>query len=110
MSSGLYGVAVFSVNLRKHDHIAPSLFSLYVNFYAPFLMFFGMAAIPVIHYWRNNKLKACVNKDIMAIKDRIMGRGSISNTFKKMSTSRVSQISFSMWPTVIRPTNIENED
>ena len=65
MSSGLYGVAVFSVNLREHHH--DSLLTMYVTFYAPFLMFAGMVTIPVIHYWRNAKLKGYVDQQCSAI-------------------------------------------
>ena len=88
MSSGLYGVAVFSVNLREHHH--DSLLTMYVNFFAPFLMFTGMVTIPLIHYWRNAKLKAYIDQKCSAIVLKISS-SSIADSLKRVSLiSRLS--------------------
>ena len=93
MSSGLYGVAVFSVNLREHHH--ESLVTMYVNFFAPFLMFTGMVTVPVIHYWRNAKLKAFIDQQCSTIILRISSssrESGIADPLKRVS--RVSRFSF----------------
>ena len=86
MSSGLYGVAVFSVNLREHHH--DSLLTMYVNFFAPFLMFTGMVTIPLIHYWRNAKLKAYIDQKCSAIVLKISSSSrdsGIADSLKRVS-------------------------
>ena len=96
MSSGLYGIAVFAVNLQQHDH--ESLVTMYINFYAPFLMFSGMVVIPVIHYWRNAKLRQCINAQWIVCKNRAQGKDRrVSNKTLNSRVSRVSKISLSMW-------------
>ncbi|KAL5256254.1 hypothetical protein ACHWQZ_G011466 [Mnemiopsis leidyi] len=93
MSSGLYGVAVFSVNLREHHH--DSVFTMYVNYFAPFLMYTGMVTIPLIHYWRNAKLKAYIDQTVASISLELSSsnrESGIADPLKR--SSRISRLSF----------------
>lgn len=98
MSSGLYGVAVFSVNLREHHH--GSQLAMYVTFFSPFLMFSGMVTIPLIHYWRNVKLKAFIDSQYEVIRNKLVG--VLTGNGSKRPASRLSGVSLSMWTPVRR--------